>query len=135
VDPAWLRRLYGYAIQPDVTIYFRLPLEVALSRILHGRPRLKWFEAGMDMDLSYDIYESFTIFQGRIKEQYDGMVDEFGFEVVDATRNVHEQQDRVRRVIRDTIDLSKFESRVEWPTNVSMPIRRRESTRSISPEP
>jgi dTMP kinase len=128
VDPAWLRRLYGYAIEPDITLYFRLPLEVALGRILQGRPRLKWFEAGMDLDLSYDIYESFKIFQGRIKDHYDAMVDEFGFTVVDATENVHGQQEQVRRIIRETIDLSQFESGVEWPINVAMPIRRREST-------
>lgn len=129
VDPGWLRRLYGYAIQPDITLYFRLPLEVALGRILQGRPRLKWFEAGMDLDLSYDIYESFKIFQGRIKDHYDGMVDEFGFRVVDATQNVHEQQEQVRQIIQDTIDLNQYESSVEWPTNVAMPIRRRESIR------
>ncbi|MFO7893888.1 MAG: thymidylate kinase [Longimicrobiales bacterium] len=117
VDPGWLRRLYGYAIEPDLTLYFRLPLDVALGRILHGRPRLKWFEAGMDLDLSPDIYESFRIFQGRIKHRYDAMVDEFGFHVVDATRNVHEQQKDVRKLIQKTIDLSLFESRVEWPPN------------------
>jgi dTMP kinase len=135
VDPGWLRRLYGYAIQPDITLYFRLPLEVALGRILQGRPRLKWFEAGMDMDLSHDIYESFTIFQGRIKDHYDAMVDEFGFTIVDATQNVHRQQEQVRRIIEETVDLSRYESRVEWPQNVAMPIRRRESTSSTSAEP
>jgi dTMP kinase len=128
VDPAWLRRLYGYAIQPDITLYFRLPLEVALARILHGRPRLKWFEAGMDLDLSHDIYESFTIFQGRIKDRYDAMVEEFGFTVVDATRNVHEQQERVRGIIEETIDLSTFESKVQWPPNASIRTHRQASS-------
>ena len=135
VDPGWLRRMYGYAIQPDITLYFRLPLEVALGRILQGRPQLKWFEAGMDMDLSYDIYESFTIFQGWIKEHYDAMIDEFDFDVVDATKNVHHQQALVRGIIEDRIDLSQFESRVEWPTNGAMPRRRRESTPDSSPAP
>src|SRR5688500_11724680 len=51
VGATWLRRLYGYAVEPDLTLYFQLPLEVALARILQGRPRLKWFEAGMDLDL------------------------------------------------------------------------------------
>ena len=121
VDSGWLRRLYGYAVEPDITFYFRVPLDVALGRILHGRPRLKWFEAGMDMDLSADVYESFKIFQGRIMEEYDSMVDEFGFTVIDATRNVHHQQDQVRALIQERVDLSNHESRVEWPTNVSIP--------------
>ncbi len=124
-DPDWLRRLYGYAIEPDITFYFRLPLEIALGRILYGRPRLKWFEAGMDMELSPDIYESFHIFQGRIKEHYDAMIDEFDFTVVDATQNVHAQQNEVRRLIEGTIDFSQFETRVEqWPRNAVTEIHR-----------
>lgn len=128
VGEEWIRRLYGYAIEPDLTLYFQLPLDVALGRILQGRPRLKWFEAGMDLDLSADLYESFRIFQGRIKDRYDTMIDEFGFSVVDATRNVHEQQTEVRTLIQKAIDLSRYESRVEWPANAATPTRRREST-------
>ena len=45
-DPAWLRKMYGFARIPDITMLFRLPLAVALERILEGRPQLKYFEAG-----------------------------------------------------------------------------------------
>ena len=55
---------------PDLTLFFRLPLDVALGRILEGRPQLKYFEAGMDLGLSPDITESFRIFQGRVLEEY-----------------------------------------------------------------
>src|SRR5512147_1172389 len=54
-DRAWLRKMYGFARMPDLTLFFRLPLDVALGRILEGRPQLKYFEAGMDLDLSADI--------------------------------------------------------------------------------
>src|SRR5438309_898701 len=63
VDFDWVERLYSFAVQPDVTLYFRAPLEVALGRILDGRPELKYHEAGMDLGLSADPYESFRIFQ------------------------------------------------------------------------
>jgi len=58
---------------------FKAQLEVSLQRILDGRPQLKYFEAGMDMRLSTDPYESFRIFQGRILEQYLGMSTELIF--------------------------------------------------------
>lgn len=114
-DPHWLRQLYSYALPPDITLYFRLPLNTALGRILRGRPRLKWFEAGMDLGLSADITESFRLFQGRMKEAYDLMADEFGFTIVDATRNVHDQQEELRQLIAGRIDLGAFRSRVEYP--------------------
>jgi dTMP kinase len=110
-DPAWLRAMYGFARVPDFTLYFRLPLETALGRILEGRPRLKYFEAGMDLGISTDIEESFRLFQHRVMEQYDMLADEFGFLRIDATRNVHDQQDEVRRIISDGIDLSHYRSR------------------------
>lgn len=111
-DPQWLHRMYGFARQPDFTLYFRLPLEVALGRILEGRPRLKYFEAGMDLGLSPDIHESFRLFQARVAEQYDDMAEAFGFTCIDATRNAYEQQAEVRRIIGDVVDLSKFRTRV-----------------------
>jgi dTMP kinase len=111
-DPDWVRRLYGFARMPDFTLYFRLPLETALGRILEGRPRLKYFEAGMDLGMSNDITESFRIFQGRIMEQYDRLADEFAFTTIDATRNVFDQQKDLRRIIGEGVDLSQYRTRV-----------------------
>jgi dTMP kinase len=111
-DPAWLRNTYGFARVPDFTLYFRLPLQTALGRILEGRPRLKYFEAGMDLQLSPDIHESFRIFQGRVMEQYDTLADEFGFTVIDATRSAHEQQQQIRSLIAEHLDLARYRTRV-----------------------
>lgn len=109
--PDWLRELYGFARRPDITFYFRLPLEVSLERIIEGRPQLKYFEAGMDMGFSNDIHESFRIFQGRVKENYDRMASEFGLTVIDATCAIPEQQESVRAIIQDRIDLALFKRR------------------------
>lgn len=111
-QPAWLRKLYGFARVPDFTLYFRLPLETALGRILEGRPRLKYFEAGMDLGFSPDIYESFRLFQGRVLDEYDELAQEFGFVTVDATRDVQSQQQEVRQIITRGVDLARYRSRV-----------------------
>jgi dTMP kinase len=110
-DPSWLRNLYGFARVPDITFFFKLPLEGALGRIMGGRPQLKYFEAGMDLGLSPDIAESFRMFQGRVLETYLSMAQEFGFTVLDATRSVHAQQKEVRAIVQDRIDLGSFHKR------------------------
>jgi dTMP kinase len=110
-DPRWLRNLYGFARQPDITLYFRLPLEVSLGRILEGRPRLKYFEAGMDLGLTSDIQESFRIFQGRVMAEYERLSQEFGFVLFDATGGIHEQQAQVRAVIAERIELARYHRR------------------------
>lgn len=111
-DPQWIRNLYSFALLPHITFYFRVPLAIALARILKGRPKLKYFEAGMDLGLSSDPYESFRLFQERISQEYEKMVDEFGFKVIDATRPINVQQEEVRRIITENIDLAAYRWRV-----------------------
>jgi dTMP kinase len=106
--PAWVRGIYSFATQPDVTFFFKADLEVSLNRILDGRPKLKFFEAGMDLRLSNDPYESFRIFQGRILEQYLAMSTEFDFTVIDGNQRVEAQQEIVRQLVRQRIDLERF---------------------------
>jgi dTMP kinase len=88
VDRQWVRSLYSFALRPHLSFYFRVPLEVALGRILGGRDAIKYYEAGMDLGLSHDVEESFRIFQGRILEEYEAMTREMGFHVIDATRSI-----------------------------------------------
>src|SRR5437868_9205772 len=107
--PEWVRGLYDFAALPDMTFFFKASLEVSLNRILEGRPQLKYFEAGMDLHLSTDPYESFRIFQGRILEQYLAMSNEFDFVVMDANQRVEAQQGIVRQLVSRRIDLSDFQ--------------------------
>jgi len=107
-DKAWLEKLYSFAVPPDITFYFRVPLEVSLNRILEGRPMLKYHEAGLDMGWSADPYESFRIFQGKIRDQYERMSKSLGFTTIDATREIYEQQSEVRKFITKKIDLAAY---------------------------
>jgi dTMP kinase len=100
VPSKWVRQVYGFAVIPTVAFYFRVPLEESLRRILAGRPKLKYYEAGLDAGLSEDPYESFALFQGRILEEYDKMVDEFGLTIIDATLPLVKQQEIVREIIK-----------------------------------
>jgi dTMP kinase len=106
--PKWVRGIYNFALHPDITFFFKSKLEVSLKRILDGRPQLKYFEAGMDLHLSSDPYESFRIFQGRILEQYLAMSTEFNFVVIDANERVECQQQIVRQIVQSRIDLSQY---------------------------
>jgi dTMP kinase len=100
VDPEWVRNMYSFAIMPDAALYFSVPLDVAVGRITGARSSLKYYEAGMDLGLSDNINESFKLFQGKILNEYDKMVDEFGLTVIDGTKPVKDQQRKVRSIIK-----------------------------------
>ncbi len=106
--PEWVRGVYSFAALPDVTFFFKADLEISLQRILDGRPQLKYFEAGMDLRLSTDPYESFRIFQGQILEQYLAMSSEFKFLVMDANQMVEAQQAVVRKLVAQRVNLQEF---------------------------
>jgi dTMP kinase len=107
-DRQWLRTLYNFARVPDITFLFDVPLEVALNRILTGRPELKYHEAGMDLGLSEDPFESFRQFQGLIYDEYQKMRKEFKFIVIDATKPPEEQQQLMRQILMKNIKLEAF---------------------------
>ncbi|HKZ03659.1 MAG TPA: hypothetical protein VJ180_15555, partial [Pyrinomonadaceae bacterium] len=93
----WVRQVYSFAVKPNLAFFFRAPLKVAINRIVTGRPRLKFYEAGSDMGWSDDPQESFTIFQGKILEEYDRMVEESGLTFIDATQSIEQQQRETRK--------------------------------------
>ena len=99
VAPGWVRALYGFAVKPDLALYFRVPIDVSLDRLLGRRAKLKFYEAGMDLGWSNDPSESFRLFQSRVLEEYDGIVGEFGLKVINATRRIADQQSQVRRLV------------------------------------
>jgi dTMP kinase len=99
VHPQWVRNIYGFAVNPTVPFYFRVPLQESIRRIIVGRPQLKYYEAGLDLGLSSDPFESFALFQERIIGEYEKMVDEFGMTVIDATRPLIEQQEVIRELV------------------------------------
>lgn len=103
VDPSWVRNLYSFAYQPDLVLYFKVPLDDAVERITFGRAKLKYYEAGMDLNLSDNKITSFRLFQSRILEEYEKMVDEFHFEVIDATQPVQKQQKQIRRLVNQIL--------------------------------
>src|ERR1700728_1953837 len=107
MDREWVRELYGFAVKPAIAFYFRVPLEIAIHRLLDGRDGFKFYEAGMDLNLSDDSVESFRMFQGRILEEYEKMIPECGLTVVDATLPIEVQQAQVRQIVKTHLDRAR----------------------------
>jgi dTMP kinase len=105
VDRTWVRELYSFAVKPDLAVYFRVPIDVSVDRLLARRVKLKFYEAGMDMGWSASLVDSFRIFQGKVLDEYDRLVDEFGLSVVDATGSITEQQRIYRKLISQHLEI------------------------------
>ena len=102
VDPQWVRKVYDFAIRPDLAVYFDINPKTSMERICANRAP-KFYEAGMDLKLSNDPYESYMIFQGRVIKEYQKMVDEFGLVKIDATESIHKKQVKIRELLKEVL--------------------------------
>ena len=104
VNPEWVRNLYSFALMPDLVMYFRVPLDLAVERILSSRAKIKYYEAGMDLGLSKDKLTSFRMFQKKVVQQYEKMVPEFNFAIIDGATSVEKQQKEVRAAVKKVLE-------------------------------
>ncbi len=102
VDAKWVRKVYDFSIKPDLAVYFDIDPKVSMERICFNRAP-KFYEAGMDLKLSNDPYESYMIFQGRVIKEYQKMVKEFGLVQLDAMDSIHSKQVKIREMLCDIL--------------------------------
>lgn len=102
VDSNWVRNVYDFAIKPDLAVYFDIDPKLSMERICFNRAP-KFYEAGMDLKLSNDPYESYMIFQGRVIKEYQKMVKEYGLVQLDATDSIHSKQVKIREMLREIL--------------------------------
>jgi dTMP kinase len=98
-DPRWARNIYQFALVPDMVIYLRADVGSLVNRIVHGRGFNYW-ESGMDVIKSDNLYDSFVEYQSRMIGQFDDLAREFKFITIDANRSVQEIFAVLRHSIR-----------------------------------
>lgn len=102
VDKDWVRNMYGFAIKPDLTLYYDISAEISLERICSNRAP-SFYEAGMDLKLSNNPYKSYVIFQNMVNQEYSNMVDEFNLMKIDANMSIHSKQVKLREYVRELL--------------------------------
>jgi dTMP kinase len=113
VDRRWVRELYSFAVKPDLAVYFRVPIDVSVDRLMARRVKLKFYEAGMDMGWSSQPLESFRIFQGKVLDEYDRIVDEYGLSVVNAVGSITDQQRVFRRLVSQHLEIEHHDELID----------------------
>src|SRR5512136_2160763 len=98
VDRAWIRNLYGFGIVPHLVFYLRIDEKTLIRRVLQSRGMDYW-ESGMDMKASDDIYDSFRTYQSKLLREYASLAEEFGFRTIDARLDIDRIQQALRRQI------------------------------------
>jgi len=98
-DRAWTRNLYSPALVPDAVFYFRVTAARLVERNFQKNSTLDYWESGMDLGLSRDMFSSFMQFQRLLEAEFQKMQKEFGFEVINGNSRVDTIQRELRKKI------------------------------------
>ena len=102
IDPNWIREVYGFALKPDRVFYLRPGVDDLVTRVLQ-KGGFDYLESGMDLHLGDDMYESFVEYQNRMMAQFDKMVEDYGFTVIDAFRPIDAGFANLKREMSDVL--------------------------------
>jgi dTMP kinase len=98
LDPTWVRNIHRFALKPDAVFYLRIGVDQLIPRAVFSRGFDYW-ESGMDLYSTEDMYDSFRKYQSALLEQFDQLAEEFHFHVVDARPEPREIFERLREGI------------------------------------
>ncbi len=103
-DPDWARKVYGFALKPDMVLYLKANVTDLVSRLIHGRG-INYWESGMDIHAANNLYDSFIEYQSKLIALFDQYAEEYDFVTVDAGRPVMkvfaDLQDHIRDLLED----------------------------------
>jgi dTMP kinase len=86
MDAAWLKNLYGIALEPDAVFYLNVPPQELVQRSFAKNAALDYWESGMDLGLTRDMFDSFLKYQTTIQQTFREMQSTYGFSIVDGLR-------------------------------------------------
>ena len=102
IDQAWIRNVYNFALKPDAVFYLRIGVDDLIPRVVFTRGFDYW-ESGMDLHPSEDMYESFRKYQTSLLAQFDVLAEEYGFEVIDASEDFRTVFEALRSGISEVL--------------------------------
>jgi dTMP kinase len=117
IEPDWIQEVYSIALVPDAVFYIGVSPEVLVERNLRKAAVLDYWESGMDMDRSQNMYDSFIRYQKKIQKQFRKMQQFYGFETVNGNRAPRAIQKELQSKIESVLN-GKIASRPERKTEI-----------------
>jgi len=103
MDEKWLKNLYGIAPVPDAVFYLSVEPEELVQRNLSKNATLDYWESGMDLGFSRDVFDSFLKYQSAMQNAFKALQKTYGFDIVDANRSANAVNKELRKKISSVI--------------------------------
>src|SRR3989338_2488210 len=101
-DTKWIRNMFSFALIPDLVLYLKIDMESLIPRAIESGGMNYW-EAGMDLHMGQDLFDSFVNYQSQLITEYDKLAKEFNFEVIDAAKSVDDIHESIREKVKGVL--------------------------------
>jgi dTMP kinase len=100
MEENWLRNLYGMALEPDAVFYLNVAPEELVQRTFAKKASLDYWESGMDLGFSRDMFDSFLQYQNEMQKVFRRLQGTYGFTIVDGNGSVEAINEELQKKIR-----------------------------------
>ena len=100
IDHDWIKKVYSLTLKPDAVFYLDCePAELAM-RNFRMNPTLDYWEAGMDIQGSGNMFDSFVDYQTNLQKVFRELQRDYGFEII----NANASPEIVARLLKKKVD-------------------------------
>ena len=103
MDEAWLTNVYGTALVPDAVFYLTVSPEQLVQRNFQKNYTLDYWESGMDVGLSRDMFDCFLQYQALVEKQFRRLQSTYGFTIVNGERSVEDINAELQENIEEVL--------------------------------
>lgn len=105
MDSSWISGVYGLAPRPDAVVYLRVDPTTLLERRFQLSPSLDYWESGMDIGLSSDMYVSYYRYQTLMQQEFQQLAEQHNFQIIDGTKSIAIIHRQIKEGLKPILDL------------------------------
>jgi len=113
INRNWLHNLFSFAIKPDMVFYLDVDSYNLINRVFQKKYSLDYYESGVDLGISNDIYDSFIKYQYALKKEFEKMRSRYSLIDIDGNKNIDEVFQQIQTKIDDFLTLDNKETMIK----------------------
>ena len=103
----YLNGLYEMALRPDLTFWLNVRPEAAFEREFRKSHTISYWESGRDLSLSDDLFQSFIMYQAKIRKEFEMLSEQHGFLAMDGEASVAAVNTELRKRIASHLGITR----------------------------
>jgi dTMP kinase len=101
----WLKEIYGFALIPQLVVYLQVDPQHLVERYFQKNMRLGYWESGMDLGLAPNFFDSFILYQTKIRDTFLEMRHHYDFKICDGHKAIDDITEDIKTLIKPILDL------------------------------